>query len=100
MTLSTKELEYLSAWAREEKARDPYALPAHRLQADHHVRGVTLIRAIKSWARTEGRRDEDLFDLYENPNPSWPWASEEEMTRRLAELGEEANALTRKRADY
>jgi hypothetical protein len=99
MKLSTSELDYLSAWAREEKARDPYTLPAHQHQARYNVRGVTLIRAIKSWARTEGRKDEDLFDLCQNPNPSWPWSSEEEMTRRLAELGEQANALTSKRAD-
>src|SRR6266404_4207445 len=35
MYLNANELEYLSAWAREEKARDPYALPAHQLQAAH-----------------------------------------------------------------
>ncbi|MCI0455743.1 MAG: hypothetical protein L0Z62_02020 [Gemmataceae bacterium] len=92
MKLSNKELEYLSAWAREEKERDPYTLPAHQLQARHNVRGVTLIRAIKSWARAEGRRDEEIFHLSQNPNPSWPWASEEEMTNRLAELAKEANA--------
>jgi hypothetical protein len=82
MKLTPKELEFLSAWAREEKTRDPYALPAHQLQAAHQVRGVTLIRAIKAWARVEGRRDEDIFDLYDNPKPGWPWSSEEEMTKR------------------
>ena len=51
MRLKPQELEFLSAWAREEKARDHYALPAHQLQAAHQVRGVTLIRAIKAWAR-------------------------------------------------
>jgi len=50
MKLNRNELEFLSAWAREEKALDPYALPAHQLQAVHKVRGVTLIRAIKAWA--------------------------------------------------
>jgi hypothetical protein len=89
MKFSTRELEYLSAWAREEKMKDPYSLPAHQLQAAHKVRGVTLIRAIKAWARTEGRRDEEIFGLYENPNPDWPWPSEEEITKRLTELGGE-----------
>lgn len=73
---------------REEKTQDPYSLPAHQLQAKHDVKGVTLIRAIKAWARTEGLRDEEIFDLYDNPNPSWPWPSEEDLTKRLKELGE------------
>jgi hypothetical protein len=83
MKLKVKELEYLSAWAREEKAIDPYALPAHQLQAAHKVKGVVLIRAIKAWARAEGRRDEDIFGLYSNPNPPWPWASAVEFRQRL-----------------
>jgi len=83
MRFTTSELEYLSAWAREEKACDPYSLPAHRLQAVHQVKGVVLIRAIKSWARTEGRRDEEIFDLCDNPHPSWPWPSSEEAMDRL-----------------
>ena len=48
MKLTHDELEFLSAWAREEKAHDPYVLPAHQLQALHQVKGVTLIRAIKA----------------------------------------------------
>lgn len=83
MKLNRNELEFLSAWAREEKAPDPYILPAHRLQAAHQVRGVVLIRVIKAWARAEGRKDEDIFDLCDNPIPSWPWFSEEKMTERL-----------------
>jgi hypothetical protein len=86
MPLKTKELEFLSAWAKEEKALDPYALPAHQLQATHQVRGVTLIRAIKAWARAEGRKDEEIFELSDNPNPCWPWSSPEEMTERLTAL--------------
>jgi hypothetical protein len=73
MTLNRKELEFLSAWASEEKTLDPYVLPAHQLQAAHKVRGVTFIRAIKVWARAEGHKDEDIFHLFERPNPSWPW---------------------------
>jgi hypothetical protein len=91
MRLKPQELEFLSAWAREEKAPDPYSLPAHQLQAAHKVRGVTLIRAIKAWARAEGRRDEDIFSLYNSLNPSWPWASEEEMAERLTGAAEEAH---------
>ena len=89
MRLNPKELEFLSAWAREEKALDPYALPAHQLQAARQVRGVTFIRAIKAWARAEGRRDEEIFNLCDNPNPSWPWSSEEEMAERLTRVAEE-----------
>jgi hypothetical protein len=88
MQITPKELEFLSAWAREEKALDPYVLPAHQLQARHQVRGVTLIRAIKAWARGAGRPDEDILHLCANDNPSWPWASVEEMTQRLGGVAE------------
>jgi hypothetical protein len=88
MLLRRNELEFLSAWAREEKSPDPYTLPAHQLQAAHRVRGVTLIRAIKAWAHAEGRRDEDIFGFSDNPNPAWPWSSEQEMTERLAGVAE------------
>jgi hypothetical protein len=84
MKLNRAELEFLSAWAREEKAIDPYGLPAHQLQAAHKMPGIALIRAIKAWARSEGRKDEDIFNLYDSPDPSWPWSSEQEMTERLA----------------
>jgi hypothetical protein len=87
MKLHADELEYLSAWAREEKAADPYVLPAHQLQAIHQVRGVVLIRLIKAWARTEGRKDEDIFALCRNDNPSWPWSTEEQLADRLVEVG-------------
>jgi hypothetical protein len=83
MKLSIEELHFLCAWAREEKAASPYTLPAHLLQAAHKVTGVTLIRAIKGWARSEGRKDEDIFNLYETPTASWPWSSEQEMSERL-----------------
>jgi hypothetical protein len=88
MTLTPNELEFLAAWAREEKARDPYVLPAHQLQAAHKVRGVTFIRAIKAWARAEGYKDEDIFHVFEKPKPSWPWSSEQEMTERLTGIAE------------
>jgi hypothetical protein len=83
MSLQPQELEYLSAWAREERAPDPYILPAHQLQAAHQIPSVTLIYTFKAWARAERRRDEDIFDLFSNPNPSWPWSSEEEFRERV-----------------
>jgi hypothetical protein len=92
MKLTSKELEFLSAWAREEKAVDPYTLPAHQLQAAHQIRGVMLIRAIKAWAHAEGRRDEDIFTLYDNPNPTWPWPSDEEATARLTRVAQRVSA--------
>jgi hypothetical protein len=85
MKWTRPELEYLCAWAREEKAVNPYSLPAHQEQAAHQVAGVALIRAIKAWAAGEGRRDEDIFDLYANPSPVWPWSSQTEMDERLKE---------------
>ena len=88
MNLTPAELEFLSAWAREETASDPYSLPAHQSQAAHRIKGVTLIRTIKAWARAEGRKDEDIFQLYDNPTPRWPWSSEAEMHARLTALAE------------
>ena len=73
MKLRAAELEYPSAWAREERATDPYVLPAHRLQAAHKIKGVTLIRMIKAWARSERRPDDDIFVESPNPAPRWPW---------------------------
>src|SRR5262245_56628320 len=92
MKLNRQELEFLSAWAREEKSANPYSLPAHQLQATHKVPGVTLIRALKAWARSESRKDEEIFNLYDNPNPTWPWSSEEEMTKRLTAASSAAPA--------
>jgi hypothetical protein len=85
MKLRPDELEFLSAWAREERDPDPYVLPAHQLQAAHGVKGVSLIRLIKAWARSEGRRDEDVFDLPHNPAPPWPWPDREHLAARLGE---------------
>jgi hypothetical protein len=85
MKFQADELEFLSAWAREEKAANPFTLPAHQLQAANKVPSVTLIRAIKAWARSEGTRDEDIFSLCASANPAWPWSSAEAQAR-LAEL--------------
>ena len=95
MKLLPNELAFLTAWAREEKAPNPYVLPAHQLQAAQGVKGVSLIRLIKVWARSEGRRDEDIFDLHSNPNPAWPWPDREQLAGRLAENGPSTNSATR-----
>jgi len=88
MKLRPNELEFLSAWAREEKAANPYVLPSHQRQAAHQVRGVVLIRLIKAWARAEGRKDEDIFNLCSKIDPPWPW-SEREFHERELEIGAE-----------
>jgi hypothetical protein len=85
MKLRPDELDFLSAWAREERAPNPYVLPAHQLQAAHGVKGVSLIRLIKAWARSEGRKDEDIFDLSGNCDPPWPWPDKEHLDARLVE---------------
>ena len=86
MNMRTNELEFLSAWSREESAADPDLLPAHKSQAAARVPSVSLIRAIKAWAHSEGRRDEDIFTLFANPDPSWPWTSMAEAHARLREI--------------
>jgi hypothetical protein len=85
MMLRPDELAFLSAWAHEERTPNPYVLPAHQLQAAHGVKGLWLIRLIKAWARCEGRRDEDIFDVPHNPNPAWPWPDEEQRAARFGE---------------
>ena len=85
MKLRPQELEFLSAWAREEQADNPYVLPAHQLQAAHGVKGVSLIRLIKAWACSEGRKDEEIFGLYHNPDPRWPWPENEQLQARITE---------------
>jgi len=85
MKLRPEELEFLSAWAREEQTPNPYVLPAHQLQAAHGVKGVSLIRLIKAWARSEGRREEDIFDLHHNPHAPWPWPDKDQLAARVPE---------------
>lgn len=86
MELLANEIEFLATWAKEEKAPDPYDLPAHRLLAIHQIPSVALIRAIKAWARAEGKRDEDIFGVSSNPTPTWPWRSGSCARERLEEI--------------
>ena len=96
MKFQPSELKFLSAWAREEKAPNPYVLPAHRLQSAHGVKGVTLIRLIKAWARSEGRQDEDIFGLTHDENPPWPWSAGEDLDAKCAANESSASAGTRR----
>ena len=56
MKLTHDELEFLSAWAREEWEPACYALPAHRLQLAHGVAGAQLIVFIKAWTEAKARK--------------------------------------------
>ena len=85
MNLTASELEYLSAWAREEWEPACYQLPAHRLQLAHGVVGASLIALIKAWTIPEGKRDQDILDVAANSEPAWPWCDAEEFRLRLDE---------------
>ncbi len=85
MKLTRSELEYLSAWAREEWEDDCYRRPAHQLQLCHRVRGGQLIDLIKAWIEAEGKPDQAILEAADNPNPAWPWKSAEDFAARLFE---------------
>lgn len=85
MKLTHGELEFLSAWAREEWEPACYQLPAHRLQLAHGVSGAQLIEFIKAWTETEGKKDQAILDAALNPQPRWPWSTTEDFGSRFAE---------------
>src|SRR6266849_1915390 len=85
MKLTQEELEFLSAWAREEWEPACYQLPAHRLQLAHGVSAAQLVVFIKAWTEAEGKKDLDILAAAANPQPSWPWATAEVFGDRLAE---------------
>jgi hypothetical protein len=85
MKLTQDELEFLSAWAREEWEPACYQLPAHRLQLAHGVSGPQLVVFIKAWTENEGKKDQDILSAAANRQPSWPWATPEEFGSRFAE---------------
>lgn len=85
MKLTQEELEFLSAWAREEWEPACYRLPAHRLQLAHGVPGAHLIALIKAWADGEGRKDQDILDAAVNPQSRWPWPRDGDFADRFAE---------------
>lgn len=85
MKLTHDELEFLSAWAREEWEPACYQLPAHRLQLAHGISGAQLLVFIKAWTEAEGKKDQDILEVARNPQPRWPWPTAEDFTGRLAE---------------
>ncbi|MBV9124358.1 MAG: hypothetical protein JO112_13445, partial [Planctomycetes bacterium] len=85
MKLTDAELEFLSAWAREEWEPACYQLPAHHLQLAHSVSGAQLILLIKAWTEGEGKKDRDILGAAGNPQPRWPWPTTEEFGGRVAE---------------
>ena len=87
MKLTYDELEFLSAWAREEWAPACYQLPAHRLQLAHGVSGAQLIVLIKAWTESEGKKDLEILAAA-NPHPRWPWSTTEDFGDRLAEASQ------------
>jgi hypothetical protein len=91
MKLTREELEFLSAWAREEWEPACYQLPCHRLQLDHRVSGAQLIVFIKAWTGAEGRKDQDILGAGVNPQPRWPWSTPEDFGARLAEASQWRN---------
>jgi hypothetical protein len=85
MKLTHDELEFLSAWAREEGEPACYQLPSHRLQLAHGVSGAQLLVFIKAWTEREGKKDLDILGAATNPQPHWPWSTAEEFGARFAE---------------
>jgi hypothetical protein len=85
MKLTHEELEFLSAWAREEWEPACYQLPSHRLQLAHGVSGAQLLVFIKAWTEVEGKKDQDILGAGESPQPRWPWSTTEDFAARFGE---------------
>ena len=85
MKLTQDELDFLSAWAREEWEPACYQLPAHREQLVHGASGAQLIVLIKAWTAAEGKKDQEILSAAMNPQPRWPWSTTEDFVARFAE---------------
>jgi hypothetical protein len=92
MKLTHAEIEFLSAWAREEWHPQCYQLPAHRLQLAHGVTGALLIDLIKAWTKAEGKKDQDILQAAANAEPTWPWSRKDELMSRLEEARQDTPA--------
>ena len=92
MKLTHDELEFLSAWAREEWEPACYQLASHRLQLAHGVSGAQLVLFIKAWTEGEGKKDLDILSAATNPQPRWPWSTAEEFGLRFAEANRFRNS--------
>jgi hypothetical protein len=88
MKLTPAEIDFLSAWAREEWEPECYQRPAHREQLAHGVPGAYLIDLIKAWTAAEGKKDQDIALLSQSPHAIWPWTSREEFRARWQEAQE------------
>lgn len=85
MKLTSNEIEFLTAWAREEWEPACYQLPAHRLQLAHRVNSAELAELIKVWTAGEGKKEIDIVDAAANPQPRWPWSTAGDFRERFAE---------------
>ena len=85
MNLTKNELEFLSAWAREEWEPACYQLPAHRLQLVHGISGESFIVLIKAWTKAEGKKDQEILQVSANSEPAWPWLTNNEFRVRVEE---------------
>jgi hypothetical protein len=85
MKVTKSELEFLSAWAREEWDPACYQLPAHKLQLGQGVAGASFVAFIKAWTEAEGKKDQEILQAAENRTPKWPWSTAEEFQSRLDE---------------
>jgi hypothetical protein len=88
MNLTPAELEFLSAWAREEWQPACYQLPAHRLQLAHRVSGGQFSVFIKAWATGGRKKDQEILDVATNSQPRWPWSTTDEFEARFAEASQ------------
>ena len=88
MKLTHDELEFLSAWAREEWEPACYQLPSHRLQLAHGVAGAQMLVFIKVWTDAEGKKDVDILGAAANSQPRWPWSTTEAFSARFAEASQ------------
>ena len=92
MKLTEAEIEFLSAWAKEEWEPACYQRPAHRLQIAHGVSGALFVPFIKAWTKAEGKKDQEILQAAANANPRWPWSSPNEFEKRLEEADNASKA--------
>ncbi|MBY0524577.1 MAG: hypothetical protein K2R98_14330 [Gemmataceae bacterium] len=85
MKLTHDELEFLSAWAREEWEPACYQLPFHRLQLCDGVSAAELVVFIKAWTKGVGTKNQDILDTAANSVPRWPWSTSKDYDARFIE---------------
>jgi hypothetical protein len=88
MKLTHHELDFLSAWAREEWEPACYQMTCHRLQLAHGVAADQLVVFIKAWTVDTGKKDIDILGAATNPQPRWPWPSNDDFGERFAKAGQ------------